>query len=243
MKKLLLVILTLGILSGGGVAVYKIADSNTTERTSNRTKGGSPEAIKPRKEFGKTKYSLTDTDSIWLIVSKEHKLDSDYEASDLTLPDVALENKNPESELRVRKEVAEATEEMFDEAKKEGINLQLSSGYRPYTTQKRFYDNVGGERQNLVAPPGASEHQSGLAIDIRGENGACRIELCFKDEPEGKWLAANAHKYGFILRYPEGKADVTGYNFEPWHFRYVGKELASEMKEQGISTLEEFFDL
>lgn len=187
-------------------------------------------------------YSLTDLDSPWLVVNKQNKLPADYVPNDLVVPDVELEGRNPESELRLRKEAATHLEQLFAAADEDNINMQLASGYRPYETQSRFYTNAGGSSQVGVAPPGASEHQAGLAADIRGPSDACRISRCFEDQPAGKWLAKNAYKYGFILRYPDGKMDVTGYKYEPWHFRYVGEYLAEEIHKQN-TTLEEYFEI
>jgi zinc D-Ala-D-Ala carboxypeptidase len=94
-----------------------------------------------------------------------------------------------------------------------------------------------------TAPPGRSEHQTGLAIDIGSESGYCSLAECFADTPEGQWLAANAWRFGFLLRYPADKIDITGYTFEPWHYRYIGVDLSTEMHERGVTTLEEFFGL
>ncbi len=93
------------------------------------------------------------------------------------------------------------------------------------------------------ARPGHSEHQTGLAIDIASVPAECSLEQCFGDTAHGRWLAENAWRFGFVLRYPEGATPVTGYEYEPWHFRYVGKDLATELHEQKIETLEEFFGL
>lgn len=92
--------------------------------------------------------------------------------------------------------------------------------------------------QTSVAQPGQSEHQTGLAVDIVPSSRDCYIQECFKDMPEGIWLAENAQKFGFILRYPSGKEGLTGYGFEPWHFRFVGIDLATALYESGL-TLEE----
>lgn len=198
-----------------------------------------PEPAQPKPED----YDTRTLTSYQLIVNKEFILPQDYVPADLTLPKVTLEKRNPESQLRTRPEVAAALKSMFKAASDAGIDtFQLSSGYRPYSTQKLFYENAGGASQTGIAPPGASEHQSGLAVDVRGANGACRIELCFKDEPEGKWLAQNAHKFGFVIRYPSGKEKITGYMYEPWHIRYLGEELATYLYKNNL-TVEEFFSL
>ena len=148
--------------------------------------------------------------------------------------------------MRLRKEAATALEQMAAEAKKDGINLMLASGYRSYQLQVSVYNanvqkygQAGADKQS--ARPGTSEHQTGLAADIGSTSRQCEIEQCFGDLPEGKWLSANAYKYGFILRYPADKQAVTGYEYEPWHYRYIGTELATELHKQSVTTLEEFF--
>lgn len=90
--------------------------------------------------------------------------------------------------------------------------------------------------------PGTSEHETGLAIDVAGADGSCAVADCFGDKPESKWLAEHAWRFGFIIRYPEGKKAITGYKYEPWHLRYVGVDIAAEMQERAI-TLEECFDM
>ena len=125
----------------------------------------------------------------------------------------------------------------------EGISLRICSGYRSYSTQKYLYNNyVSMDGKALAdtysARPGHSEHQSGLAIDINMADSA------FNNSPEAKWLNDNAYKYGFILRYPKGKDNITGYMYESWHFRYVGTELANKLYNDGNwITLEEYFGI
>lgn len=143
-------------------------------------------------------------------------------------------------EPSLRAEAASAAEAMFAAAASEaGLSLASNSAYRSYSTQASIYDG----NDTLTARPGHSEHQTGLAIDIGPESGRCSLSTCFADTPEGQWLAANAWRWGFVLRYPNGKTDVTGYQFEPWHYRYVGNAAAAELRDSGVSTLEEFFEL
>jgi D-alanyl-D-alanine carboxypeptidase len=100
---------------------------------------------------------------------------------------------------------------------------------------------VAGEY--LAARPGYSEHQTGLAADLSAAGQGCVIRVCFANTKAGKWLAANAWQYGFILRYPKGHTATTGYQFEPWHYRYVGVELSTQMHLTGVAVLEDFFGL
>lgn len=138
-------------------------------------------------------------------------------------------------------------ERMKDDMDIEGMVIDIGSGYRDYEYQlgviERNTERYGEENTaQSVAPAGHSEHQTGLAIDIINDQPETNIENSFKDTEEGRWLAENSYRYGFILRYPEGKENITGYIYEPWHFRYVGEEMAARIYESGL-TLEEFFGL
>lgn len=134
---------------------------------------------------------------------------------------------------------------MLADAKKQGIDLQAISTYRSYSYQAQLYANYiekygQNEADRFAAKPGFSEHQTGLAFDFGGKNNNANwLEGTFGNTKEGEWLAANAHKYGFILRYPKGKESITGYMYEPWHFRYIGGNIAAKVKASGL-TLEEY---
>jgi len=146
----------------------------------------------------------------------------------------------------MRKEAATALEKMFAEAKSAGIDLAAVSGYRSYGRQNTLFNaevkRVGKERAvEAVAFPGSSEHQTGLTMDISSRSNNFNLNEEFETTKEGIWLRHNAHKYGFILRYPKGKEDITGYMYEPWHFRYVGVKAATEIYENDW-TLEEYFE-
>jgi zinc D-Ala-D-Ala carboxypeptidase len=138
----------------------------------------------------------------------------------------------------MRLDAADALETMFDAAKADGIRLATVSGYRSYAKQNTIYDrkvaSAGTEvAASYVALPGSSEHQLGLAMDV-SKSTSSSLSSKFGTTPEGKWVAENAHLYGFIIRYPEGMEDITGYAYEPWHLRYVGKEYAQAVYESGL---------
>jgi len=138
----------------------------------------------------------------------------------------------------LRKEAAAALEALFRDAQVAGFRPILVSGFRSYELQSTLYGNQPQEPHIYsTAPPGASEHQTGLAADILEEGRG--MDATFANTSFGKWLAAHAPEYGFILRYPRGKEDVTRVVFEPWHFRYVGREAALEMA-QTDEVLEEY---
>jgi D-alanyl-D-alanine carboxypeptidase len=136
-------------------------------------------------------------------------------------------------------------QEMIATARKEiGRDITMVSGFRSYGYQKELYEKyVQRDGEELAstysARPGHSEHQTGLAFDLGGEDQEYWLEASFADTFEGQWLIKNAHRFGFILRYPEGKADITGYRYEPWHFRYIGEEHALQVYQDGL-TLEEY---
>ena len=183
-----------------------------------------------------------------LLVNKSNRLDKTYIPENLIYTDNNDNNfhkyVNPNQKPCVIKEVFLAFQELQRAALNAKYHIIIDSGYRSYEYQEQVWNHNVKEKgltytKQYVAPPGASEHQTGLAVDI-----AVFINNQYDDNinenyREYQWMVQNAHKYGFILRYPKGKEDITGYNFEPWHFRYVGKELAETIYYQCI-TLEEY---
>lgn len=181
-----------------------------------------------------------------VMVNKFWSLPEGYRPGDLIKPNVPFSFGDENSDRsKLRAEAAESLEVMFQVAKGEGIELYARSGFRSYETQASIFKNevatFGYEKAVLyVALPGTSEHQTGLAMDITAKSVGLELVEAFEGTAEGKWLSENAHHYGFILRYPKGKTNITGYAFEPWHYRYVGVEIAGEIYAKGI-TLEEYF--
>lgn len=160
-----------------------------------------------------------------LIVNKKYSLPSSY---------------NP----GVSKLAQKAVDAMTAEAKKQGVQLAAFSTFRYFNRQKELYTSYvsrhgAAEADRFSAKPGHSEHQTGLAFDFGGSDQSKWLKESFASTKEGKWLAANAHHYGFILRYPKGKEAITGYMYEPWHFRYLGSDVAGQVKNSG-KTLEEY---
>ena len=163
-----------------------------------------------------------------LVVNKEFGIPKDF-AKELT------------------QEVKDAFNKMKEDAKKEGIIINIRSGYRSYETQKMLYDNYvardGIEKASRYsAKPGYSEHQTGLAIDITTEDTITSIGDWFNNTKQAEWLYNNAYKYGFILRYPQNKEHITGYKFESWHYRYVGLEHSKYFAMNDL-TLEEYLKI
>lgn len=184
--------------------------------------------------------------NILAMVNKEYTLPETYEPSDMVIPNVTFsfgEAVVPQRYLR--KEAARALEDLFELAESKGIELFAVSGYRSYSRQQGIFNvekEDKGEKQALqaVALPGQSEHQTGLAMDVSSRSVNLEITEEFGETKEGKWVRDNAHKAGFIIRYPEGKESITGYQYEPWHLRYVGKEQAIAIYKNKL-TLEEYF--
>lgn len=187
-----------------------------------------------------------DPASIWIVVSKTKPLrQSDYQPSDLMRPPESIATNTTKSveEQSLRQIIFEPLQALFSDAQQAGHKLFVASGYRSHQLQAMYFNNyarISGEAEaNLYsARPGQSEHQTGLAFDVSTADRQCYLETCFGEMPLGRWLAQNAHKYGFILRYPEDKTEITGYQYEPWHFRFVGKDLATALNTSNL-TLDE----
>lgn len=208
--------------------------ANSTNSSQTQPNNKQPEP----KTFDKTKFSTSDPTSPWVVVNKKRPLTPKTYAPNYL---IAVGGGQ-----QLRKEAATALKTLINASKTEGLTISPLSGYRSYSTQVSVYNNEVQSNGKAVADsqsarPGYSEHQTGWAIDVGG--GGCGIEDCFGNTAEGKWLAANAYKHGFIIRYTSGKESITGYRAEPWHIRYIGKELAAEMQTKGVETLEEFFSL
>jgi len=186
----------------------------------------------------------TDTSTYTLLVNKEYPISSKY-IPYMVEPEVEIYHKGINERRYLQPIAATALEEMFAAAETDGYHLVLRCGFRSYKLQKSIYlwnlKNFGYyEVSRYHALAGTSEHQTGLAVDLCCEATNYDNNFDFLNTEEYAWLLENAHQYGWVLRYPEDKTDITGYNFEPWHFRYVGVELATYLKEQNI-VLEEYY--
>ena len=178
-----------------------------------------------------------------ILVNKYYSLAEDYEPDDL----VTISTKyawGSYGSQKTRQEVYDAYLKMHEAANSEAdIYLMVNSSYRPYKDQLRVYNNYKtnhGEAyaDGIAARPGFSEHQTGLALDIFSIKNPA--QATFKDSDAYKWLKENSYKYGFILRYPDGKENITGYKFESWHYRYVGVDLAKKVYDSGL-TFDEYY--
>lgn len=185
---------------------------------------------------------------VTVLVNKKNMLDSSYVPLKMYVVDENEGNfhqfKDASLKPMLRSDIKEYVDKLINDAQGLGLPIIVDSGYRSYNYQQVVLDALikekGDEAFKLVALPGTSEHQTGLAIDFAYyENGIYNDDVKENDK-EAIWLKNNAWKYGFILRYPKGKENVTGYNFEPWHFRFVGLKLAKYLFKNDL-TLEEYY--
>ena len=188
-------------------------------------------------------YELLMNSDYLVLVNRDNLLSKDYIPADL-VTDLSC-RKVSSTKIQMRQTAADALCVLFDAAKADGITLYAHSGYRSYQTQNTIYYNrlkkMNGVDDGIVQYPGASEHQSGLAIDVINKAGIGKnfTNDAFAPSKEGKWLAENCWDYGFVIRYPEDKVDVTGIKYELWHLRYVGVQVAQYMRDNNLC-LEEF---
>lgn len=186
---------------------------------------------------------FTSTDSLLVFANKKHRLPNGYVPSDLVTLGTGAINNN----IEMKEVAAEAMENMLSDAYEEGVYPVVVSAYRSEEYQKTLWNGYverdGKEKADTYSSrPGYSDHQTGLTADISCNENGYHLNTEFEDTEEGKWLAENAHKYGFVMRYPKGKDEITGYTYEPWHFRYIGIEEATALYNSDPNmTMEEFY--
>lgn len=257
-KKLLLITVVIGVLIGAGIAFAVRSNNNSDASQDTATQSTAQEQApqetaqsteeKPKEESATppttatppdanasqypVKLTTAQAESITVVVNKKHKLPSTY------VPTLS-------SNGRLRPEANTALNSLISAASSQGVSLKYISGYRSYAKQEQLYNGyVASDGQAAAdtysARPGYSEHQTGLAADVG--TSSCDLETCFADTTAGKWVAANAYKYGFVVRYPKGKEAITGYQYEPWHLRYLGVSEATAVYNSG-KTLEEYYSI
>ncbi|PEQ84647.1 hypothetical protein CN481_22010 [Bacillus sp. AFS006103] len=181
-------------------------------------------------------------DNIMVLVNKFNALLPSYVPKNLTVTDIPFYFSEFRQQKLMQPEAAKAVEALFAKAERDNINLTGVSGYRSYDYQVDLFSRnikANPNANQVSARPGESEHQTGLSIDISSPSVGNSLSQSLGDTKEGKWLVQNAPNFGFIIRFPKGKESITGYQYEPWHIRYVGKEAAKEIASQNI-TLEEY---
>jgi len=181
--------------------------------------------------------------NVWTLVNKARAISTEYVPPELMVASVSTRSNSTADEKRIRKTIDTPLTQLFTAAEKDGHSLMIGSAYRSAVTQDSLFNTYVAqsgyeEADKYSAHPGHSEHQTGLAVDISTTSQQCYLSECFIGTADGQWLANNAFNYGFTLRYPKGKEAITGYNFEPWHYRYVGVPLATALHQSGL-TLDE----
>lgn len=194
---------------------------------------------------GDGRQIVTNPEHMLVLVNKQRNLPADFLPTDMVAPQVPFPFTANEPRRFLRAEAASALEQLFAAAQANGLRPYALSGFRAFERQYAIFaaqvERVGeGEANRTVARAGQSEHQTGLAMDITSREVGFALTVDFGVTPEGKWLAANAHRFGFIVRYPAGKEHITGYSYEPWHIRYVGTAVAEYLFTHSL-TLEEYF--
>jgi len=182
---------------------------------------------------------------LMILVNKEYYLDKNYRPGDLEPIEYYAKDRSADSRF-MRAEAAEQFNKMALAGKEAGYEIVMTTAYRSYGFQSVLYNNYvakygQSEADKFSAKPGYSEHQTGLAVDVSSPTVGYALTGDFDETPEWKWLSENAERFGFILRYPEGKTEITGYMYEAWHFRYVGPEVAKIISDEDI-TLEEYIE-
>jgi D-alanyl-D-alanine carboxypeptidase len=203
----------------------------TVEKTPAPTPAPTPE---PETAQWPVIYSMDQASSLTVVVNKKHKLPSNYAPNLQSVPGGQL-----------RPEAANAISALLADAQNAGVPMKIISSYRSYDTQVSTYNKwvqIDGKAQadRSSARAGHSEHQTGLAVDVGMPDGSCNLEICFGSKPQGIWVAQNAHKYGFIVRYESDTEAVTGYQYEPWHLRYLGVDIATAVVNSG-QTLDQYY--
>lgn len=184
----------------------------------------------------RTRHSLTDPKSIWVIVNKRHPISPlDFH------PQITLVRG-----YQVATSAAAPLAHLLNAADEADVPLKIASAFRSLDYQQSVHSRLvatmgPGAADAVSARPGYSEHQTGLAVDLEPLSGTCTLQPCFAHTTAGRWLAAHAWKFGFVIRYTKANRKITGYSPEPWHYRYVGTALARALRHTRTSSLEQFF--
>ncbi len=221
----------------------KEAEENKGSTTSSQSKPT------PSKKLNCSDYGLeeplvtidSDNGDKLILVNKKYAVSSRFKPINLVKIDGSLCTNQGQY---LKSEAYSAYKNMLADAKAQGFNIKICSAYRTYDTQRYLFTNYVKTHDldyALISSafPGRSEHHTGLALDVTSKSMGWALSQNFINYPDGKWINDNCANYGFIIRYPQGKTDITGYKYEPWHLRYVGVDVATDIMSRGI-TLEEY---
>ncbi|MFD2624104.1 M15 family metallopeptidase [Salibacterium salarium] len=222
-----------------------VFEENDSEEAGSDTSDQSEDAAEQAPPKTNEKGELENPSALDALVNRDYLLPGDYKPEDLTVPDVPFSFEEEHPKRQIREPAADALETLFEEAEAEGMQLYAISGYRSYDRQEAIFaanaaEDGEEEANKYSAQAGESEHQSGLAMDVSSASNDFALTNDFGETPEGEWLKEHAQEYGFVIRYPDDKTDITGYQYEPWHLRYVGEGLAETLYEAD-DTLEEYY--
>lgn len=231
-----------GVVAAGVIGLQAAGRTTDSGGPSRPADSASSVPVPPRRSaevtvFDRTAHSTSDPTSIWVIVNKSHPIDPL-----VFRPVISLVRG-----YQVASAVAGPLRRLLDDGDARGLGLKIASAFRSYDYQRRIHDGLvatsgAGEADRVSARPGHSEHQTGLAVDlVTPADPSCDLDACFANTPAGRWIAANAWRYGFVIRYQPAVSTITGYAPEPWHLRYVGRPLAAELRRTDTVTLEQFF--
>lgn len=248
-KKLLITFIVMFVFLVGVIGFVLVKDykQDTAQQTSVVEPTSQPTTtptVEPTVD-PETDARFTSTDSVLIFANKTHKLPDGYIPSDL----VSLTVTTAYGDVQMKQEAAEAIANMFSAANADGVYPVVTTAYRSEEFQTELYNGYverdGQEAADTYSSrPGYSDHQTGLAADISCEANGYNLNQEFENTAEGQWLAQHAHEYGFVMRYPNGKEEVTGYTYEPWHFRYIGVEEATNLYNSDPNmTMEEYYGI
>lgn len=235
------------VIIGFGIYGYLNLRDTSAQYDRTLTKQANTPVIAGKAQIGSTQVVIPSNDlfeagEMWSLASKSHPLEKSFAVKDLV--DTTIET-GGEEKLQVAKRIVGPLNALVAAAERDGHELMISSAYRSIADQQATYNSFVaryGEQmaQEYVSPAGSSEHHTGLAVDLSDVSSACEqdSEKCSLGMESADWLMANAPRYGFILRYPEGKRAITGVGYEWWHFRYVGVPLAKALATSDL-TLDE----
>ena len=217
--------------------------SGELEQTEGNQAESEADNLSENEENGQEYNQEAGDKGLLILVNKKHPVDQNYKPDDLVEIKYFVADRSPAARY-MRAEAANAFHQMVEKAAESNLELKMTTAYRSYNFQKLLYDSYvekeGVEAASkFSAQPGQSEHQTGLAVDVSSPSVDYQLSNDYGKTEEGKWLASHAHEFGFIIRFPKGKEDITGYQYEPWHIRYVGLKAAKEIYEQNL-TLEEY---
>jgi D-alanyl-D-alanine carboxypeptidase len=239
LQSILVSVLVLVLLLASATACGKKADDSSAESAGS----GTEEQVKARSKADQKQLDQDIEDGYLILVNKQNYLPSDYIPEDLEGLKYYAKDRSPDARF-LRKTAADHFHEMVEAAQEEDIDIVSTTAYRSYAFQKNLYTSYvstkGQEEADKVsAKPGSSEHQTGLSADLSTSEINYVNGSAFGTSAAGKWIAEHCWEYGFIVRYPDGLEDITGYTYEPWHVRYVGMVAAKEIYKEDI-TLEEY---